>query len=119
MIRWAIAIFAFIVAAVAASWVLRLSVEAPELRVLEVTTPHTSDPWSFSMSPDGRYIAFVSDRDGRAMLWVRALNSANAQALAGTEGARRPFWSPDSRSIGLFMNNQVRKIEVQGGSIQT
>jgi Tol biopolymer transport system component len=39
-----------------------------------------------------------------------------AQTLPGTEGARRPFWSPDSRSIGFFANSELRRIEARGGS---
>ena len=93
--------------------------DAPELRVVEITTPRTSDPWSFAISPDGRRLAFVAEHDGQPMLWVRDLDAANARALPGTEGARRPFWSPDSRSIGFFMNSELRRIEARGGAPQT
>ncbi len=83
--------------------------------MVEITTPRTSDPWSFAVSPDGRRIAFVADHEGQPTLWVRALDSASARALPGTEGARRPFWSPDSRSIGFFVNSELRRIEARGG----
>ena len=39
--------------------------------------------------------------------------------LPGTEGARRPFWSPDSRSIGFFADSELKRIEARGGSAQT
>ena len=39
--------------------------------------------------------------------------------LPGTEGARRPFWSPDSRSIGFFKDSELKRIEARGGSAQT
>ena len=92
--------------------------DAPELRVVEITTPRTSDPWSFAISPDGRRLAFVADHDGQPALWVRALDAASARALPGTEGARRPFWSPDSRSIGFFLNSELKRIDARGGSAQ-
>ena len=57
--------------------------------------------------------------DGQPMLWVRALDTADAHVLPGTEGARRPFWSPDSRSIGFFMNSELKRIEARGGAPQT
>jgi len=98
---------------------LRSTAGEPELRAVEITTPHTPDPWSFAVSPDGRRIAFVADHEGQPTLWVRALDTANAQALPGTEGARRPFWSPDNRSIGFFMNSQLKRIEARGGSTFT
>ena len=101
------------------AWFLRRPLNAPELRVVEITTPRTADPASFAISPDGRRLAFVAERDGQPMLWVRDLDSASGRALPGTEGARRPFWSPDSRSIGFFMNSELRRIEARGGAPQT
>ena len=101
------------------AWFLRPPADVPELRVVEITTPRTSDPWSFALSPDGRRLAFVADHDGQPTLWVRALDAADAHALPGTEGARRPFWSPDSRSIGFFMNSELKRIDARGGSAQT
>jgi Tol biopolymer transport system component len=104
-----------LVAALAVVW--RLSA-AGELRVAEITTPRTHDLWSFALSPDGRRIAFVADHEGQPALWVRALDSTEAQPLPGTELARRPFWSPDSLSLGFFSGNQMKRVEARGGSPQ-
>jgi len=38
-----------------------------------------------------------------------------AQALAGTEGASFPFWSPDSRFIAFFAGGKLKKIDTSGG----
>jgi Tol biopolymer transport system component len=108
-----------VLAAALGVWLWRTPASAPELRIVEITTPRTSDAWSFALSPDGRRLAFVADHDGRPALWVRALDEATGRALPGTEGARRPFWSPDSRSIGFFMNSDLKRIEPRGGSPQT
>jgi serine/threonine protein kinase len=113
------ALLALALLAMLVAWSLRERANAPELRVVEITTPRTDDPSSFAISPDGRRLAFVAESDGRPMLWVRDLDSANVRALLGTEGARRPFWSPDSRSIAFFMNSELRRIEARGGAPQT
>jgi len=49
------------------------------------------------------------------MLWVRALDSLDAEPLAGTEDASQPFWSPDSGSIGFFTNSKLKTIGIAGG----
>ena len=74
----------------------------------------------FAISPDGLRLAFVaSDPSGKALLWVRPLDSPNAQPLSGTEEALDPFWSPDSRFIGFFAGGKLKKIELSGGTVQT
>jgi len=70
----------------------------------------------FALAPDGRLLAYVaSTPDGKSVLWVRPMDSLQAQPLAGTEGATYPFWSPDSRFIGFFAGGKLKKIESSGG----
>jgi eukaryotic-like serine/threonine-protein kinase len=113
------AALAIALAALLTAWVVRPPVDPPEMRVAEITTPRTSDLSSFALSPDGRRLAFVADHEGQSFLWVRELDSAQARPLPGTERARRPFWSPDSRSIGFFRDSELKRIDVRGGSVQT
>jgi len=72
------------------------------------------------VSPDGRHLAFVAqDLSGRRHLWVRTLNSAETRALPGTDGAHRPFWSPDSQTLGFFANGKLKKVGLTGAPLQT
>jgi len=96
------------------------SVEAPPLR-LDVTTPPTSNSMSLgslAMSPDGRRLAFVGRSGDVELLWIRSLEASEAQPLSGTEGARFPFWSPNSRSIGFFAEGKLNKIDLGGTAPQ-
>ncbi len=71
------------------------------------------------MSPDGRTLAFNGgDSTGTVRIWLRPISSFVAQPLPGTEGAARPFWSPDSRYIGFFADGKLKKIAVAGGPPQ-
>jgi Tol biopolymer transport system component len=74
------------------------------------------------ISPDGRRIAFTGvDAQGKSQIWLRALESREAQPLPGTEGVVttvRPFWSPDSRHLGYFSNGRLMRIPVDGGPPQ-
>jgi Tol biopolymer transport system component len=82
-----------------------------------VTTGSTAP---VSVSPDGRRIAFVAgSAEGKFLLWVRSLDTLTAQALAGTDGASAPFWSPDSTALGFFAGGKLKKIDVSGGPATT
>ncbi len=71
---------------------------------------------TLTISPDGRRLAFVAPTaEGRNLLWVRSLDALSAQALAGTEGAGSPFWSPDSRFLGFFEQGKLKRIDAGGG----
>ena len=74
-----------------------------------------------ALSPDGRYLTFVAREQGsgRPKLWVRSLESPDLRELPGTEGAFRPFWSPDSDSIGFFASGQLKRVRVDGSALQT
>ena len=73
------------------------------------------------LSPDGRYLAFVArdEAAGNAALWMRSLESSQLERLAGTDGAGKPFWSPDSRRIGFFANGKLKTIDAAGGAPHT
>jgi len=53
-----------------------------------------------SWSPDGRYIAFVSDRSGNFDLFRMDADGTNVVQITDTPEAEiHPYWSPDSESI--------------------
>lgn len=71
------------------------------------------------LAPDGSSIAFTAtDSQGKIMLWVRPMNSLDARAIPGTEGAIFPFWSPDGRSLGFFADTKLKTIDVNGSAAQ-
>jgi Tol biopolymer transport system component len=65
-----------------------------------------------ALSPDGRKVVFFAG----GALWVRPLGSDAATLLPGTDGAFRPFWSPDSRTIAYFNSGKLMRVPVSGGS---
>jgi eukaryotic-like serine/threonine-protein kinase len=73
-----------------------------------------------AVSHDGRSLTFVAtSSDGKDMVWVRSLSGLNAQALAGTEGASNPFWSPDDRAIGFFTGGKLQTVDAASGPVVT
>jgi Tol biopolymer transport system component/tRNA A-37 threonylcarbamoyl transferase component Bud32 len=55
-----------------------------------------------AVSPDGRHIAFAAGQGRTQRLYVHSLSSRQATALAGSDGAMLPFWSPDGSALGFF-----------------
>ena len=77
---------------------------------------------SFSLSPNGRLLAFIAPGlDGRNLIWIRALDALEARPLPSTEDALTPpvFWSPDSRFIAFQTGGKLKKIDISGGPPQT
>ena len=67
-----------------------------------------------AISPDGRRIAFAA-AGAEGKLWVQDLDQQQPRAIEGTEGARRPFWSPDSDFVGFGTGGDLKKVSVQSG----
>jgi len=117
--RWLMASMAValvVIAALAIPATRYLRESAPDLPLtrFEIETPPTSNPYSFALSPDGRYLVFVATTERTRRLWLRPLDQVTAQPLRGTEGASRPFWSPDSNAIGFFAAGKLKRVNLVG-----
>jgi dipeptidyl aminopeptidase/acylaminoacyl peptidase len=70
--------------------------------------PGQADPGA-RPSPDGKWIAFVSDRDGWDHLYVMAATGGEPiQITKGKFEAWRPAWSPDSSRLAFDANESDR-----------
>jgi Tol biopolymer transport system component len=109
-------------------WLMRAPVTAPTASAVVRTMIPPPDGTVFDfditvgpavISPNGQLMAFSArSSDGRVQLWLRPLDSANARAIEGTDGASFPFWSPDSRSIGYYSpgRGRLERVDVAGGA---
>jgi serine/threonine protein kinase len=127
--RWRTLAFASLVAFIAALalglalYATRRGPEVESRRLSFQLTPPPGAEFQFStasggsaISPDGRSVAFVAVTNGTPRLWIRTLDSQTARELQDTDGAKLPFWSPDTRSLGFFTNGDLRRIDVAGGA---
>src|SRR5262249_5102983 len=68
------------------------------------------------ISPNGKLLAFLAtDSAGTSRIWLRVLDALDAHPIPGTEGAARPFWSPDSRYLAFIAEGRLKKVPVGGG----
>jgi len=65
------------------------------------------------LSPDEATLAFTArTSSGQVMLWREKLSDATAEPIPGTEDAQFPFWSPDSKSVGFFTINKLKRLDI-------
>jgi eukaryotic-like serine/threonine-protein kinase len=99
--------------------------EQPDMVRATITVPDhvglhliPTSPGPVKVSPDGSTLAYTGqDSTGQALLFIRRLDKAEAYAIAGTNDAAYPFWSPDSRSVAFFSGGEMRRVDVAGGPV--
>ena len=79
-----------------------LDVASGRVRQLTFSAKNDSAPrWA----PDGRSIAFLSDRDGAAQLYLLPMSGGEAEKLTDRKESISAFrWAPDGRHLALLMN---------------
>ncbi len=70
----------------------------------------------FALSPDGKSVVLVAKEGESTRLLLRRLDEFDSRPLAGTEGARQPFFSPDGASVAYFADRKLWKLSLAGGS---
>jgi len=69
------------------------------------------------LSPDGRYIAFISDESGRFEVYVRAFPSSEGKWRISTDGGRQPVWARDGREIFYRDGDKMMAVPVETGAL--
>jgi eukaryotic-like serine/threonine-protein kinase len=92
--------------------VVRSQINAPEKFRFNFVGDNGGPP---VISPDGKLVVFSAMVNGKSQLYLRSISKLSLDALPGTEGGTFPFWSPDSRSIGFFTIDKLKRLDVGGG----
>lgn len=122
-VAWiAAAAVASILAAALGALYFRAPSTAPQtlakLTILPPTNASLESEAPPQISPDGSTLVFIArDASSANKLWVRRIDSLDAQPLAGTENARTVFWSADSRSVAFqTVQAEMRRVDISGGA---
>ncbi len=83
-----------------------------EVRPLVATDSVEGDP---ALSPDGGWLAYVSNRTGRGEIWVQPYPEG-VPVRVSSGGAFEPQWSTDGRELFYRNGNAVMAISVQPGA---
>lgn len=82
---------------------------------LSADAPLVPDQLSFAFSPDGRRFVYRSGNPGATRLFLRTMDTGTVQAIAGTENAHTPFFSPNGQSLGFLSGTTVQQVSLDGG----
>jgi len=79
-------------------------------------SPRSTNGYTYlAVSHDGRRVAVVASKEGQSAIWIRSLDTLDAQLLAGSEGGLSPFWAPDDRALAFFADGKLKRIDLAGG----
>ena len=77
-----------------------------------LTRTQDADEYQPAVSPDGKWIAFLSDRgeeDAETQVWVMPADAGEAERLTSFPGGVSDFdWSPDSTRLAVIANDPER-----------
>lgn len=97
----------------------RLNVALPPgVRLLDFDAPG-----ALALSPSGSHLAYLGAEgdpsrpyQDAVRIHLRHLDSLATSVVAGTEGARSVFFSPDGQWIGFTADGKLRKVPLAGGT---
>ncbi|HEY6926166.1 MAG TPA: hypothetical protein VI653_21970, partial [Steroidobacteraceae bacterium] len=75
--------------------------------------PHQIVPGSADMpalSPDGRWLAYVSTQTGRDEVYLRRFPTGTRQWVASTDGGDEPRWGPDGHELFYRRGHKVFRV---------
>lgn len=65
-----------------------------------------------TFSPDGRWLAYVSDESGRSKIYLREYPDSGNQWTVPTIGATNPVWSHDGKELYYICDNSMMAVKV-------
>jgi Tol biopolymer transport system component len=104
-------------------WVLRLgdtsqgSVQVPSPGSAQVrrAEPFLRTPFNEStprFSPDGRWLAYISDESGRFEIYVQPYPGPGGKWQISTEGGAEPAWNPNGRELFYRSGDKMMAVDI-------
>ncbi len=64
-------------------------------------------------SPDGHFLAYVSDESGRREVYVQPYPGPGGKLTISTDGGQEPVWSADGRELFYRNGNQMLAVAIR------
>ncbi|HEY6371461.1 MAG TPA: winged helix-turn-helix domain-containing protein [Candidatus Sulfotelmatobacter sp.] len=102
-------------------WQMNLSDSRDKRPYLTVSSTSDTDQGPGpQFSPDGKRLAYMSDRSGTMEIWISNRDGSNGFQLSAVGGAGTPRWSPDSLSVAFDVTtpsgSKIVTMNLHGGA---
>ena len=97
-------------------WRLGLSGGGAPVRLSPNPSVDESEP---ALSPDGRWIAYVSDEAGAGQIFVRRFPEGNGKQQVSLHGGSSALWSRTGKSLLFWEDDALMEVPVQTGATLT
>jgi Tol biopolymer transport system component len=94
------------------TWMMRLGAGQVPQAILRTRF----NEWSPKLSPDGRWLAYVSDESGRSEISVRPFPDPGGKFAISTDGGSEPRWSRDGRELFYRNGDKMMAVTMATGS---
>ena len=65
-----------------------------------------------ALSPDGKWLAYITDTTGRAELWVRRYPTLDGAVRISPNGAAEPVWAKNGRELFYLEGDKLMRVRV-------
>src|SRR5262249_17781862 len=91
-----------------------------DIWVLSQTGDRKATPWlqtdfvedDARFSPNGHWVAYVSDQTGQSEVWVRPFQGPGSPIRVSSSGGFDPVWSRDGKELFYEMDGKLMSVEV-------
>jgi Tol biopolymer transport system component/tRNA A-37 threonylcarbamoyl transferase component Bud32 len=96
--------------------IVAITMSEPFAKRPVVETPGTEGMGGAAVSPDGRWLAYVTDSTGASEIWVRPFPGPGVAVRISPEGGVEPVWSRSGRELFYRLGGRLMAVPVQAGS---
>ncbi len=96
-------------------WVLRMGDASPASGQVREAQPFLRTSFNETaprFSPDGRWLAYVSEESGRYEIYVRTYPGPGGKWQISTEGGAEPAWNPNGRELFYRRGNKMMAADI-------
>ncbi len=81
-----------------------------------VASAATGDVSQATLSPDGRWLAYVSTESGRIEVYVQAFASGGGRSQVSNAGGAEPRWAPDGHALFYAQADTLMRVPIEPGA---